>query len=319
MFSCILIPLDGSSYAEHALALAPMFMGTPGTTLILAHVHTTVVPVALGTVTLGAIPVYDEIWDQERREHERVYLDTQAQCVSSPHPVIQVLLDGPVAEALVRYVQASNVDLVVMTTHGAGGWESRWLGSTAHAFIHASHVPVLLVSGDKPRLPREHAFGRILLSLDGSTYAEQIIDQALLLPVSADAEYILVRIVSPFTVPRYPPLAFAAAAAHEATEGVYEDACTYLEDVAERLRRNNLRVRTQVVLEAHTAQAILDYAREIDADVIALTTHGRGFIQRLLLGSVADKVVRGADRPVLLFRPKATASCMEPVPRTTSM
>ena len=72
--------------------------------------------------------------------------------------------------------------------------------------------------------------------------------------------------------------------------------------MAERLRSRGIRVRTRAAVHTSPARAILDQAHESEADLIAMATHGRGGIRRLLIGSVADKVLRGTDRPVLLYR-----------------
>jgi nucleotide-binding universal stress UspA family protein len=81
-----------------------------------------------------------------------------------------------------------------------------------------------------------------------------------------------------------------------------EEAQQYLERVAERLRARGLRVRTSTI-DAAPALAIREYAREHAVDLIAIATHGRGGLARVLLGSVADAVLRDTGAPVLLYRP----------------
>jgi nucleotide-binding universal stress UspA family protein len=94
-----------------------------------------------------------------------------------------------------------------------------------------------------------------------------------------------------------PPLVNVEAIA----EAERQEAAEYLRHVAERLQAQNV----QVVFErpeAPPAEAILEHARRIKADVVALTTHGRGGAERLVFGSVADVVLRTADCPVFLVR-----------------
>jgi nucleotide-binding universal stress UspA family protein len=81
------------------------------------------------------------------------------------------------------------------------------------------------------------------------------------------------------------------------------EAQAYLDRIAERLRAQSLTVQTRVVGHDKPAAAILDDAQKNAVDLIALATSGRGGLKRLLLGSVADKVVRGAVTPVLVYRP----------------
>jgi nucleotide-binding universal stress UspA family protein len=81
---------------------------------------------------------------------------------------------------------------------------------------------------------------------------------------------------------------------------------TYLDRIAERLGAQSLMVQTAVI-SGQPVPAILDYACDHDVDLIALATHGRGGAARILLGSIADKIVRGAITPVLLYRPPKEA------------
>jgi nucleotide-binding universal stress UspA family protein len=77
----------------------------------------------------------------------------------------------------------------------------------------------------------------------------------------------------------------------------------YLAGVARRLRARGLPVRTHVVVEERPADAILHEAEEGVAGLIALETHGRGGLGRLLYGSVADRIVRSSHTPILVQRP----------------
>jgi nucleotide-binding universal stress UspA family protein len=83
----------------------------------------------------------------------------------------------------------------------------------------------------------------------------------------------------------------------------------YLERVARHLRAQSVQVQTQLVV-AEPDVAILDYAREHAVGLIAIATHGRGGLGRVVLGSVADAVLRRAGVPVLLYRPSAETACV---------
>jgi nucleotide-binding universal stress UspA family protein len=85
----------------------------------------------------------------------------------------------------------------------------------------------------------------------------------------------------------------------KAQEALCQEAAAYLEGVAKRVRAESLRVQTQVVAEDYPAQVILRQT----TDAIAMETHGRRGLSRLVLGSVADKVLRGATVPLLVHRP----------------
>ncbi len=89
------------------------------------------------------------------------------------------------------------------------------------------------------------------------------------------------------------------------TRQALDEARAYLDRVAERLRGQGLAVQTRTVLHTHPAYGILEEARERGVDLLALATHGRGGIRRLLLGSVADRVLRGGTTPMLVCRPQS--------------
>lgn len=93
---------------------------------------------------------------------------------------------------------------------------------------------------------------------------------------------------------------------HPEVEQRKGEAQTYLDNVAERLRTKGMRIETRVVVGESAAAAVLDAANDQNIDLIAVATHGHGGLKRLLLGSVADKIVRGALTPVLVYRPTAT-------------
>jgi nucleotide-binding universal stress UspA family protein len=122
------------------------------------------------------------------------------------------------------------------------------------------------------------------------------------------ATYTLLRVVKPVTLFHSAPFTTPTDLDPDATMQHQMEAQCYLQAIATRLQAHQLDVRIQVMVAQQPAAAILEYARDNAADLIALATHGRGGAVRLLLGSVADKIVRGASTPVLLYRPPAEAS-----------
>jgi nucleotide-binding universal stress UspA family protein len=252
------------------------------------------------------MPVLDETVDTANQAHERVALDRLAQRLQANHQVVATatLLDGPVAEALQRYTLAREVDLIVMTTHGRGAMTRFWLGNIADRLARQAPVPILLVR------PRERVIEpaaeptchHVLILLDGSALAETILPHAIALGTLMQAEYTLLRVIEP-TMGPYGTELYTAGLDEEALARSRASAQIYLDRVAASMRAEALRVRTAVVVGL-TAPGILDYARGHAVDLIALATHGRSGLARLVLGSVADKIVRGAELPVLLHRPR---------------
>jgi nucleotide-binding universal stress UspA family protein len=146
-------------------------------------------------------------------------------------------------------------------------------------------------------------YTRILAALDGSDLAEQILPHVEALAEKFSATVTLLRATTPVQ---------QVVAAELGIEGVFVDpmliieeerreAARYLEQVAEHLRRRGITVQC-VQPEGSPAETILEYARGTNTDLIALTTHGRGGLGRLIFGSVADEVLRKAVCPLLLVR-----------------
>ena len=90
-------------------------------------------------------------------------------------------------------------------------------------------------------------------------------------------------------------------------EDAKQGSAEYLEAHAERLRRRGFRVTTSVAVDAQPGHGVLSEADAVGSDVIAMATHGRTGLSRAILGSAADKVLRGTHAPLLLFRPTGVA------------
>jgi nucleotide-binding universal stress UspA family protein len=301
MYRSIMVPLDGSPSGEHALVLALAIAGRAEVPVQMVRVH-----VPLAAMYAEGLSGFESSLDPRQRELEQAYLQKMVQRIhaASSVPVSAALLDGPIAPSLEEHVQASHADLVVMSTHGRGPLSRFWLGSVADHFVRHVSVPTLLVrpSDAAPDLTQRPLLRRFLVPLDGTPLAEQILKPAAALAKVMQAEFTLLRVVEPSLPVGLDPLLYGQAVADESTHVRQEESQVYLERVAERLRDQAFRVETVLVTHPNPATAILDLARTKALSLIALQTHGRRGLSRLLLGSVADKVVRGACVPVLISR-----------------
>jgi nucleotide-binding universal stress UspA family protein len=241
--------------------------------------------------------------DQELRQLHRD--EAQAYLVGIAHrmkdaPVTCDVMEEEegVCESICAHVARTGVDLIVLTSHGRGSLARFWLGSIADRLVRTAPVPVLLVRPPE-RLPADLQpvqLQHFLLALGGSTIAERVVEPALAIGKVMGARYTLVRVVRP---------AFPHLSRWSALRKIDEQNCAkaeeYLGAVADRLRAEGATVQTRVQVDEQPAAAILKEAAQVGADLIALETHGRG-ASRLLVGSVADKVVRGSSLPVLVCR-----------------
>jgi nucleotide-binding universal stress UspA family protein len=311
MYRSLLVPLDGSPFAEHALPLALAVARRAGASLKLV---TVVTPLAEAFVE-GIYTAPHDLQDQLVRQ-QQAYLEGTVQRLRgrASVPVSAVVLEGEVAPTLRAHAAEMGADLVVMATHGRGALARFWLGSVADELVRQLPLPLLLARPGEaaPDLEREPNLARVLLPLDGTELAEKAIEPAVALAaLLPDAEVLLLRVIAPAPV-LYEPLEGASAddearalvhRVEAMQQRLYAEGQAYLDQVAERLRGRGLRARTHVTVEVQPAVAILKVAQEERTGLIALATHGRRGLARLVLGSVADKVVRGAHEPVLVLRP----------------
>jgi nucleotide-binding universal stress UspA family protein len=161
----------------------------------------------------------------------------------------------------------------------------------ADEIVRQSHIPVLLIwpSADHPPAVTEPILDNFLIPLDGSPLSERILAPALQLARLVNARCTLLRVVTP-----------------NSGAGAQTQADQYLEQIAAAARRQQgIQIQSRVVIAAHPAEVILNAAQTEQNNLIALATHGYGGFKRLVLGSVADQIIRHASLPVLVQCPIA--------------
>ncbi|MDS0477699.1 universal stress protein [Natrinema sp. 1APR25-10V2] len=286
MYETVLVPTDGSSTAttaaRGAIALAQRFD---------ASLH------AISVLENGDLP--DDL-DPETLESltdsaERALTAVEDLTADAGVAATTSLVDpsGPVHEAIVDYALEHDVDVIVMGTHGRTGADRLVIGSVAERTLRVSPIPVLAVP-EAAVLERD--FGRILVPTDGSEPATAAADHAIALATATDAMLQVVHVVDTDAVPEES----AGASVLEAFEAAGQHA---VDDVVDRADEAGVRAVEASVLSGTPAQAILDYAAQRDTALVVVGTHGRAGLDRYLLGSVTENVVRRAETPVLAVSP----------------
>ncbi len=298
----ILVPLDGSSVAEQALPVAVTIAERARCKVKLVLVHQPLLGVEPG-------PAYTKMelaMEKADRDYLRSVVARYRERLG--RTLTSAVLEGPVAATLTQYGRELSADLVVMTTHGRGGIRRAWLGSVADQLIRISDVPILVVRAqDREQTPSVN-LGGILVPLDGSPLAEAVLEPVTALARLWDAEVSLVQVVRPITLTSDPVLPFPVGYSDQVTRIRREAAHDYIRDVAERLREAGVKASGVAVTGGAVAETLLDLARPERVGIMAMATHGRGGVRRLVLGSVADKLVRAADVPVLVVRPRGAGA-----------
>lgn len=307
MIRTILVPLDGSTFGEQALPLALSIARRAQARLELIHVHTPV-------QEYSELLLFDAPLDAKIRKQEKMYLEDVVRRLNAATnvKVSVVNKDGHVPDIVKEHAAAIQADLVVMTTHARGPMGRFWLGSVADRLVRELTIPLLLVHPQEQPLPdlkADVAFRNITVPMDGSPLSEGILENAAFLARTMDAGITLIRVIKPL-FPMTMPMGvgtFGEMANNLAVEvetiqaNLRKEAADYLQKVAQRLTAQKIPVSTRVEVEDQPARAILNVK---GADLIAMETHGRRGLARFFLGSVADKVLRGSNVPLLVCHPR---------------
>lgn len=303
MYRSIVVPLDGSAASEHALPIAMQIARDSDATLRLVYVpdldDTSVLEEGLA---LGeALPAHSAMCAQSYLKQIRERLAAEVNLT-----ITADVLQEPHAHENARAAAITDIDLVVLTTHDHNGVVRFRLRDIADALVSWSPAPLLALRSASAALDLAPplTFQRILIALDGSAAAEQILMPAVALGTVTGAAYTLLYTVESCRFASGDPASSMprldnASIAHEQTE-----AQDYLDGIALLMRYEGLEVETQVCVTHDAPSTIRQAAVQHASDVIAMTTHGRGGFSRLLLGSVAVQVLRDSPVPVLLSRPQ---------------
>lgn len=301
----ILVPLDGSEFAEGAVRAAEALAKRRGAEVHLASIVSEVPPAPLAAEAGELIAQWLD--DEEKRVRE--YLTKIEAEILARSPALRVEIHvqvGPVSRSLESMADELSVDLVVMTTHGRGAFQRAWLGSIADRLLRRMEHPLLLLKEGPDGVPLFEDGGRparVLVPLDGSEAAEKALDVlGEVLGEGHPAHLIVASVVAEgFPLANvYLPHEISDEAERRKRK---ERAAAYLEEVAHRLEgAGSGTVETRVLEADEPAHGLLRFCEENGVDLIALSTHGRGGVGRFFLGSVADKLVRGTGVPVLITR-----------------
>lgn len=302
MYKVIMAPTEGSDSERAAISVAVKLARRFGAELRLVRVDAA--PVAIENVLR---PPVLEITEQTLREERLARLrkletlGTDCSALGESR-VIVALAEGPVAPTLRAYAKKFGVDLIVMSSHSRGGVKRITLGSVTDYLIRRTNIPVLVVreGASFVAAPPEETNPRIVVPLDGSALAEQILPQVASLARELKATVSLLRVLTPET---YSQKQIVQPGLPWWDEDI-ASAESYLTRAATCLAEEGVEVTRDVVLSDDVATAILDYAARVRADLIAIATSGMGGLNRFVFGTVADEITRTASTSLLVFHPR---------------
>jgi nucleotide-binding universal stress UspA family protein len=215
--------------------------------------------------------------------------------------VNRYLLSGSPAAEIVRHVKQHNADLIVIGTHGHGAVARFFLGSVADRVVHEARCPVIVIKApkEKPKHLKKMTkpFTRILFPTDFSETAGRALKQAISMTEDLDAELFVLHVVDDSLISTH---------VEEERKIILDELRKHaLKQMQDQLPAELLENFETIgaVKRGEPGKQISSYAETHGCDLIVLGTHGRTGVERALIGSIADKVVRLAKCPVMLVRP----------------
>jgi len=286
----ILVATDFSANAEAAVARGAEIARLHGARLVLCHA---LVPALVPPPEIMPLPleVYEELSARVCELLEKRCSSLRSVGIAAEYE----LAEGPPSSTVLAAATRVGADLLVAGTRGLTGWRHLILGSTAARLVRDAHCPVLTVHPGDTERPRRIA--TVLVPTDFSPEASLAAETAakLLRPQRDVARLVLLHVyqVPPELLTHAPPRVIL-----EAIESGKEKAGREIAQLATRLGRDGLEIETRVA-EGYPPEIILEHARQLPADLIAMGTEGLSGLNRLVFGSTAERVLPLASCPVL--------------------
>lgn len=294
MFEKVLVPLDGSAAAELALPFAARLGAVLNSELVIVHV-------------LGRGVTRSEVVDSYLASAVSGVKQAAGGSVGRENVlrVSSTSITGSPGSSLMDFAQSGGFGLIVLTSHGASGALSLGLGSVATKLTHDLRVPLLLI----PTAAEDRTsdlFARTVVPLDASEAGEAAVPYVRDLALHGKTEVTLVHIMSPaeqvhtvggidyFRLPQ------------SVVERLRDEAGAYLTKVVSTFEGTKAAVRREIRF-GNPVEEINKLCDEISAGLVAMSSHGHSTIERWVLGSISDKVLRSAKVPVLLVRGRPEA------------
>jgi nucleotide-binding universal stress UspA family protein len=291
--------LDGSTTAEKVLPYARFLAGR----LRIPVELTGVIDIAelASHVSAESARFLDKMIEDGVRSSE-TYLKAVAGTFRSDS-VICAIDKGRAAEAIIEKAAARKGTLIAMATHGRSGFNRWLLGSVAEKVLRGTNNPLLLVRPtDGAPAQGEAAFNSVIVPLDGSELAESVLPGVVDLAKQLDLGIVLFRAFNIHYGMYAGSDGYYGFDFDQLVEDFRQEASGYLEKHREAIKKQGIDKISCIVQEGLSADEIISFGRRSPDNLIAMCTHGRSGVQRWVLGSVTETVVRHSGNPVLVLR-----------------
>jgi nucleotide-binding universal stress UspA family protein len=284
----ILVPIDFSPASLFSIQWAKFIAQRAKAQMHFVNVHNFAYPIA-SALTPPVIGSEAEIKDQLHGDLQKVAL-SQGMRQAAFH-----IRAGRPVDQICEVASEIQADLIVLSTHGRTGWERAFLGSTAEKVIRHSPCPVLVARQRRTRRHAELQLKRIVVPVDFSDCSARGLDYAIGLAQLFGARLALLNVIQLHH--DLPPVVIYSNS--KINRWAREVAEAHMADLARATDFGGVKFETEIKMGS-PAQKVCRYASKAGADLIVTSTHGRTGLQHVLIGSVAEQMVRYAKSPVLV-------------------
>jgi nucleotide-binding universal stress UspA family protein len=279
----ILVPYDFSKEAENAFAFARDLAAKSGSRIKLLHVIEVPTSHSLGTMGGAVEPTYemDQIYVVEMVDKRKKQMaDLEAKYGNASFPFETKLVFGNPYAGISREISDIEADLVIMGSKGSSGFEELLIGSNTEKVVRHANCPVITIKDHR----NPDSIKKIVFASDFEETSDKTIKKLRKLQESLGASLYLVKVNTP---------------------SMFENSKDSVKKIREFAAKHNLNnVEVEVYNSGSEEEGIIEFADEIDADMIAMATHGRTGFLHLISGSIAEDVVNHAKRPVWTMKTK---------------
>jgi nucleotide-binding universal stress UspA family protein len=286
MYDQILFPTDGSEPADSVLDYALQIASEHEATIHVLNVA--------DTSQDSLVRIRGDITDVLEQHGEEIVEDAARRAEERGIPVTSAVLQGDPYRTIIDYSKQSDIDCIVMPTHGRRGLHRFLLGSVTERVINTAEVPVIAVNPDRNR-PLTYPPQRVLVPTDGSRGAELAVVEGIQVSKAMGATLHLLHVVETGSLG---PDARSILKESELAERANE----VMGEASERAEEASLDPVTSVVKHGEPSKVISDYITENAIDIAVLGTHGRTDFSRYVMGGVSAKLVRTSPVPVMWVR-----------------
>lgn len=297
MFNSILVPLDGSELAEcalpHAVAIARSF-GAEITLLRLLESNR----------ANASAPIFDQLNWQINKTQVAIYLEKKkAQCQEAGLQARIAVLEGLVAEGITEYAQNQGMKLIVLSSHGQSGLTQWGISSVSQKIILSAPTSVLIVRAHQQTSEASPLYRRILVPLDGSQRAENVLPIITQLAHIHQSQIHLVQVVqTPEMVRQMPPVYEDIILSDRMVARNRAEAVRYLEQVQARSYLEGIAVQTHLMTSENAAVELHRVVEQEQIELVTLSAHGHSGNHQWPYGNIVNNFILYSKVPLLIVQ-----------------